>query len=296
MKMPSFTINRLFLLLVIGCFLPSCRKEPYTTKTTYYKLKQEQRSKNTDATAKLVKPAVAKRKPQALTFAELQEAKEYSTAINNKAQVMIYLELMIKQCSDPNLLKELCLELADLCFEEGKLEQAAKLYASYSTLYPGSPQRAYVHYQAILCKFYSTLNVDRDQTLTEETLKLTQLYLELAHKADPLYKEYSDDIQTIQKQCCTKLVDHEMDVFNFYYKKGNYKAAQIHLDEIKRTYMAIMKSDIEPKILALESNLAEKQGDQATVLAKQAELQSKYPVNSLTLASNTHKTDHVKRF
>jgi outer membrane assembly lipoprotein YfiO len=285
----------LAIIIILACALPSCKKSRYSTRPTYYQTKHpEQASKDKP---KLTQPAVSRRSPKTLTFAELQEAKDYSVAIDNKAQIIVYLENMLRQCSDPNLLKEIYLELADLYFEQGSLEQASKLYASYMTLYPGSPYRAYVNYQAILCRFYSTFSADRDQTRTEDTFKLAQLYLELTKLEGDIYKEYSDDVTAIQKQCCKKLYDHEMDIFNFYYKKGNYKAAQVHLDEIKKTYITLLGEDVEPDLLALECTLAGRLGDTKTVAVKQAELQTKYPqVATIKLASNSLKTDHVSRF
>lgn len=295
MQIKKIHITQGIVLILIVSLLPSCKQNPPSTKQTYYQSKRRQAANNDEE--KPVKPSVISKNPKTLSFDELITAKKYSESMDNKRQTIIYLENMIRQCSDPNLLKEIYLELADLYFEQGNLEQASKLYTAYITLYPGSAQRAYVHYQAILCKFYSTFTPDRDQTRTEEAFKSTQLYLELARIDDPLYKEYSEEVAKIQKQCCKKMYDHEMDIFNFYFKKGNYKAAQVHLDEIKKTYITLMKEDVEPDLLALECNLATKVGDTATVVAKQAELQAKYPqIATIKLAANTHKTDHVTRF
>lgn len=258
---------------------------------------QQRQTKGVPDKNKITQPAVARKNPKTLSMAELQIAKEYSEALDNKAQTIVYLENMVKQCSDPAMLKEIYLELADLYFEQGSMDLAAKLYSSYVALYPGSPERAYVHYQAILCRFYTTFSHDRDQTKTEETLQLTQLYMDMATKQGELYKEYCDDVASIQKQCCKKLYAHELDIFNFYYKKGNYKAAQVHLDEIKRVYLSLLNEEIEPDLLALECNLATRLGDTKMVVTKQAELQAKYPhLSTLKLAANNPKTDHVTRF
>lgn len=296
MKTVKITPSSVVCLMALFITLPSCKKDPYLTKPTYTRAKNQQLQSDKTKQPKPPAPAVTRRTPRTLNFEELQIAKEYTSAYGTPAQTTIYLENMVKQCSDPNLLKEIYLELADLYFEQGNLEKAAKLYASYGTLYPGSQHRAYVHEKAILCKFYSTLSSDRDQTATEETFKLTQNFLTKAQQ-DTLYQEYKDDILAIQKQCCKKMYDHEIDVFNFYYKKGNYRAAQVHLDEMKKTYVALMDT-AEPDLLALECSVAEKQGDTKLLLAKQTELQTKYPqLAALKLAAATpNKVDHVIRF
>lgn len=283
-----------FLIVMATLFLPACKQEQ--PKSVTRRMKQKNNAGPVEKN-KIVQPAVARRNPKLLTMEELQIAKEYSEAAGNKAQTIAYLENMVKQCSDPIALKDIYLELADLYFEEGKMDLASQLYSSYIALYPGSSERAYVHYQAILCKFYSTFSHDRDQTKTEEALKLTQFYMEMASKQNDIYKEYRDEVASIQKQCCKKLYAHELDVFNFYYKKGNYKAAQVHLDEMKRVYLSLLNEEIEPDLLALECNVALRQGDSKLVALKQSELQTKYPhVATLKLASNNPKTDHVTRF
>jgi len=286
--------NYFLLFALLTILLPACKQEQPKKVT---RRMQQQQIKGFTPKNKIVQPAVAKRNPKTLTMAELQIAKEYSEALDNKAQTIVYLENMVKQCSDPVLLKDIYLELADLYFEQGSMDLAAQLYSSYIALYPGSPLRAYVHYQAILCKYYTTFSHDRDQTKTEETLKLTQLYNELASKQGDIYKEYYNDVASIQKQCCKKMYAHELDVFNFYYKKGNYKAAQVHLDEMKRIYLGLLNEEVEPDLLALECNVATRLGDSKTAVTKQAELEAKYPHQAtLKLASNNPKTDHVTRF
>lgn len=286
--------NHFFSIVALALFLPSCKQEQ--PKKVTLRMQQKQ-SQGTVDKNKITQPAVAKKNPKTLSMAELQIAKEYSEALDNKAQTIIYLEHMVKQCSDPAMLKDVYLELADLYFEQGNMDLAAQLYSSYIALYPGSPQRAYVHYQAILCKFYTTFSYDRDQTKTEETFKLTQLYLDMASKQSEVYKEYCTDVASIQKQCCKKMYAHELDIFNFYYKKGNYQAAQIHLDEMKRVYLGLLSEDVEPDLLALECNVATRIGDSKLAVTKQAELQAKYPqIATLKLASNNPRTDHVTRF
>jgi outer membrane protein assembly factor BamD (BamD/ComL family) len=294
MKLSFKIIKNFLFLIVLIILLPACVKDQpkRTTRRMQQKLAQPTIAKN-----KIVQPAVAHKNPKTLTMAELQVAKEYTEAINNKAQTIVYLEHMVKQCSDPTLLKDVYLELADLYFEQGTMDLAAKLYTAYITLYPGSPLRAYVHYQAILCKFYSTFGHDRDQTKTEDTLKLTELYLDMASKQTDVYKEYCDEVASIQKQCYKKMYAHSLDVFNFFYKQSNYVAAQVHLDEIKRLYLTHLQEEIEPDLLALECNIATRLGNTKLVVTKQAELQAKYPqLATIKLAANNPKTDHVARF
>ena len=44
-------------------------------------------------------------------------------------------------------------------------------------LYPGAAKCAYAHYKAVDCGWKLTLDPDRDQTKTQETLKLAEQFL-----------------------------------------------------------------------------------------------------------------------
>jgi outer membrane assembly lipoprotein YfiO len=235
----------------------------------------------------VVCPPEASKNPKTMSLAELLIAKEYATAIDNKEQCITYLEHIIPLATDPEQLKLFRLELADLYFETGKIEQASKTYATYLLLYPGSEHRSYVHYQAILCRFYMTLSADRDQTFTEETIGLIDDYLLKARDGNQMYAQYADDVQSLNQQCIHKQYEHALGICNFYIKKGSYKAAQGRLAQLRSEFLPKLAA-IEPELLQTEIELATQMGNAELAETKREELRIKYPEQApMLLAYNT---------
>ena len=252
--------------------------------------------KKTELTQNLVAPPEMKKNLKSMTIPELEIAKNYCIATGSKVQAIMYLEQIIILATDQNMLKDLRLELADFYFDQGSIGKAGKIYTSYLGLYPGSEDRAYVHYRAILCRFYETYSVDRDQTRTEEALILTQEYLNRVISDNELYAAYSTDVEVIQKQCCKKLFDHDKGILDFYYKKGNFKAAHLHLLHMQKLYAKLYKES-EPELLAYECTIAQKTHDKVLLLTKQAELKAKYPeVHATLVAQQEPRKSYGNRF
>ncbi len=284
----------LCLLSLIICFFSGC---------THRSTLQQEAKKNDRMPQRVVvdqekpvPPAEVKKNIKTMTVEELQKAKEYYSATNSKTNAISYLEQIITISSDQQLLKDFRLELADLYFDQGLITKANKMYTGYLGLYPGSEHRAYAHYRAILCRFYETFSADRDQTRTEETLILTQEYLNRSITDKEFYTAYVTDVENIQKQCCKKLFEHDMNIFNFYFKKANYKAAEVHLAYMKKHYAKIYK-ETEPTLITLECNVAEQKNDTTLLIAKQTELKAKFPEHHATLlAQQQPKKSYGNRF
>lgn len=222
---------------------------------------------------------------------ELIKGREYCIELGYMDLAIKYLERLIIVTENVNELKKYRIELADYYFEAGEFEKAGKLYAQYLEYYPGSIQREYVEYKIILCRFYATLQSDRDQSKTKETLILTQNYLE---KSD-IYTTYIQDVQQIQHASYIKLVEAETEIVQFYLRRNKYKAAENRLAHIKNDYLRYAQ-EYEPNILKLEIQLAEAQGHTGIANQKQTELATRFPENiPLTMAMNT-KNKHVSRF
>ena len=279
----------IFLLILAGC---GHRSELQQKAKKNSRIEQ----KNLETAQNLTPPPELKKNIKGMTIPELITAKDYCIATDNKTQAILYLEQIITLATDQNTLKDIRLELADLYFDQGSISRASKMYTAYLGLYPGSEDRAYVHYRAILCRFYETLNADRDQTRTEEALILTQEYLNRVISDKELYMAYSTDVETIQKQCCKKLFDHDKGILEFYYKKGNFKAAQLHVAHMKKQYEKLYKEG-EPELLVFECTLAQNAHDTTLLLAKQLELKTKYPEFHATLvAQQQPKKSYGNRF
>ncbi len=272
-------------LLLVLIFLPACYKKYETAIRPSYLSKSACVMQSGD----IIMPPEASRKPEYLTLTELESAREYYLAIDQKDTAAKYVEEMIRKSNDPKQLKELRLQLADLYFQTDKMEAAGKIYAMYLTLYPGDEFRAYAHYQAILCRFYMSLNSDKDQSITTEALVLAQDYVKRAKIDTQIYAFYLKDVVSLRTQCGKRLYESDMNIFNFYLNKGSYKACNVHLDNMKTRFIPLLAS-CEQELLGLEYLVAEKLDDKELILAKQEEIRTKYPSEAdVILAQHTQQ-------
>lgn len=301
-KHPPFAITTTLSIILI-LLLPGCgphKKQPspkakkqtwglFTPSTTYRQKKETIQQKQ--AIKKKMREELPSRLKD-MNEQELKKARAYSLELGYIDMAVKYITRLIIVTQDQALRKKLRLELADIFFERGEFEKAGKLYSQFLEYYPGSEQREYVEYKAILCRFYDTLQSDRDQTKTRETLALTQRYL---NKTD-VYSQYVQDVQDIQHKSYIKLVESEIDIFHFNLRRKHYKSAEIHLRYIKDHYLSQVQ-EFEPDILKLEIELAQGQGDMQHAQQKQIELATRFGKQStITLAQTKQTTDHVTRF
>jgi outer membrane protein assembly factor BamD (BamD/ComL family) len=208
-----------------------------------------------------------------MDFDELLAAKDKKLAAGDLQTTIKYYEQLLKICTDINKTAELMIEYADLLFDQGELTKARLVYTEYTNLYPGDDtqiinkqvenkkctKHEYALHRAALCSFYLTLSTDRDQTMTQETLQLTENFLSIES-----YTTYKQEVCDIQKQCYKKIVESELGICNFYLKQGSYKAVEQRLAHIKNDYLPKVP-DIEADILALELELSTRKD--RTVLA-----------------------------
>lgn len=256
-------------------------------------------TKKTSKPAKETKPAKkVKKKRKTLSdmnYDELKEAKDERLAKKDSEGAIRYLEKMISASKNKEDLASVLMELADLFFDTGKLAKAEELYTKFYTLYPGNDHVEKAHYKAILCSYYLTLDSDRDQSKTNETLALATKFLE----RKDIFKTYAQDVSTIQQQCYEKLCQSELNVTEFYIKRGKTKdlvAAQQRLDDLRKEYLEKIPS-VEPRILALEIEKAVKSKDFTVAEQKRTILASRFPEADLnTKLAAGKKVSFVDRF
>lgn len=189
---------------------------------------------------------------QDMTYEELTVAKDVQKAKNNLSVTIKYLEQMMKLCTSITLMADHLLELADLFFADSQFIKSTHLYNQYCILYPGSEKQEYALYRAITSSFACILSVDRDQTQTEDTLVLTEKFLQQDH-----FTLYKHEVSQIQIQCYEQLAASDCNICSFYLTRGRLTAAEKRLKKIRSTWMPKLAT-IEPSIIALEAQLAEK--------------------------------------
>jgi outer membrane assembly lipoprotein YfiO len=228
-----------------------------------------------------------------MTFDELAARKDELLQENDYYTATKYLEKMVSLCPDLQKLAFLMLELADAHFERGELTKAEKYYKEFRLMYPGHNRIEYASYKAILCSFYQTLQADRDQTKTQETLELTEQFL----KRKDIFTTYATEAENIQMQCHQKQFTSNVAIIQDYINRGRTKSAEHRLEQIRTEYHQKLElAFIEPTILSLEIALAQKKNDDAQAAQKIEELCTKFPEHPHVLMTYNKKRSLIDRF
>lgn len=202
-------------------------------------------------------------------LAKAIEQKDYETATK-------YLDAMRMVCTDAEELKSILLQLADLYYTREEWSKSERAYQEFVMLYPGATKCDYAHFRAVLCGVKLTCQPDRDQTKTQEVLKLADEFI-ITHKNS----EYLQQVTQLATDCRERLFASDINVFNFYLNNKNYKAAQKRLDIICKEHVPTLAS-AEPKTLELTIQLAQAQNNSQNLLEAQFKLVSKYPDMEIT--------------
>lgn len=184
-------------------------------------------------------------------YEELVAAKNVQKEKGNSYVTIKYVEQLLKICTDITLLSEHLLELADLLYEDGQHNKASLVYTQYCALYPGSKKQEYALYRSAISSYACILPIDRDQTKTEETLAITEVFLKQDH-----FKQYRDEVAHIQTKCYEHLAASDCNICNFYITRNKFTAAEKRLSKI-RSYWLPKLATLEPTIIAMETNLTE---------------------------------------
>lgn len=223
-------------------------------------------------------------------YTELKRGKEAAKKSNDTATMLLHLDAMRIVTTDPEEAAQILLEMAGIYFTQEEWVKAEKAFNEFVLLYPSAKQCDYAHYKAIQCGWNLTLSFDRDQTKTQEVLQLAQQFF-----TDHPQSEFSDQVSKLALNCQEKLLASDVNIFNFYVKGKNYKAANARLELINKEYKNELPSS-QPQILELTLELAYAQNDQNKIILAQNELLTKFPdlaiskqINQTIAATDTTK-------
>ncbi len=166
--------------------------------------------------------------------------------------------------------------LADVYFKLEQYQSACQMYQNYWQQYPSHGRSEYTKYQAVLSKFYQTLKIDCDQTVTDETITLCKEYT-----ANSQYKKYLQDVLDIQNTCEHKLINKEIYVFNFYLGQEQFDAAKSRLNYLKATFLPKQPA-LEARLCYLECKLAKMLNDEQTMQNTFTLLAQRHPTSPFT--------------
>ncbi|MCZ6822414.1 MAG: outer membrane protein assembly factor BamD [Deltaproteobacteria bacterium] len=112
------------------------------------------------------------------------------------------------------------LKLADVHFQQGHYEEAASYYQDFVELHPTHPQVPYSIFRHGMCSFEEIGDVGRDQTPTLDALAQFRVLLDRYPNS-----EHADDARVRLGQAIDQLARHDIEVGDFYYRRGDYYAA-----------------------------------------------------------------------
>ncbi len=275
------------------CF-STCSSEQETVTKKNNKKETKKKKKKARKKKKKAKQQSPKKTFSKLEYEELKVEKTKLLEKGNKEIAIKYIEKMVPLCTDLNELSGLMLELADLLFDLGYLARAELLYTEFVHLYPGDQKAEYASYKAVLCSYWKTLDYFRDQSKTKETVDLAKKFL---NRKD-VFTTYTKEVEDILIACNEKLFESEVNIFNFYVKRGDYLAAQTRLTNIEKEFLPLLPGK-EPDIITLACDLAEKQNNKELLTEKQKILEEKFPEylqRKTIVASSTKKRSSVDKF
>jgi outer membrane assembly lipoprotein YfiO len=207
---------------------------------------------------------------------ELKKGLEEASKAKDTATALKYLDAMRMVSTDHDQIREILLQMADLYYQQSEWTKAERAYNEFILLYPGAAKCDYAHYKAVECGFNLTSQSDRDQTKTQEVLALAEQFF-----TDHAQSEFFSAVTKLATDCREKLLASDTNIFNFYVKNNNFKAAQKRLDLISKEHGPKMPN-AQPKVLEMTIQLAQAQNDQVKVWQTQLQLVDKFPDNDIT--------------
>jgi outer membrane assembly lipoprotein YfiO len=203
-----------------------------------------------------------------MPYEKLKKNKNELLVQGDELTAIKYLEEMVKICPDHEEKQDVMLELAGLWYKHKEYAFAQRVYEDFEMLYPGSDYVGFSLARGIECAFNQLYSSDRDQSQTEQTLKLIDRFME----RKDAFSDYVDQVVEIEKKCHARLFESEINIANFYLKGGNIKSAQQRIDTLQKRFED-ERAVIEPAGLEFKIRLARETNDKADLKVQLAQLE-----------------------
>ncbi len=191
--------------------LAGCGKRPYQAYKTTYKTQGAEQFDDKSVTA----AQATKKNIKHMTLQEVRAARVYFESRDDIELIEKALERIMKLSDNYQERADCLYEFATIQLSLGRLEKAREQYEKLLKEYPGIEFKKEALYRQILAHYWDCSDAQRDQEMTEKTLKLVQDFL----KEFPSETAYLDSIETIQDYCYKLLFDAEFLRMDFYLQK-----------------------------------------------------------------------------
>lgn len=209
-------------------------------------------------------------------YPQLVQEKKKALKNNDLKTALKCLDAMHIVCTQEDQVQETLLEMGHLYEKQENWEKAEHAYHEFVLYYPSAPKIEFASLKEIECGWKLTLNPDRDQSKTQEVLKLTKDFIKQFPKSDQL-----KNVQKYATWCQEKLFESDKSIFNFHMHRGSYKVAQKRLDTIVKKRIPELPS-YQPQAYELTIQLAQAQNNTESLLRAQLDLGQKFPEHEIT--------------
>ena len=151
------------------------------------------------------------------------------------------LQTLINTYPDSEFLAKAKLSIADSFFKEGgkaNMTQAIQGYKDFIVFFPFLQEAAYAQLQVAMAHYRQMEKPDRDRTEARAAEDEFQTYLQKYPK-DPLEGKAEQHLREVQEV----LAEGDFRIGNYYYIKGDKKAAESRLKGVARRYPLYSKAD-----------------------------------------------------
>lgn len=210
------------------------------------------------------------------SYPELVTQKQKALKSNDISTALKCLDAMRILGTQDTQQQETLLEMGSLYIKQENWEKAEHAYHEFVLYYPSASQTEFALCKEIECGWKLTSDPDRDQTKTQEVLKLTQSFIKQFPKSEQL-----ENVQKYATLCREKLYAADKSIFDFHMHRGNYKVAQRRLDIIVKDRIPDLPS-FQPQAYELTIQLAQAQNNTELLLRTQLELGEKFPEHAIT--------------
>ena len=151
------------------------------------------------------------------------------------------MQTLINTYPDSEYLAKAKLAIADSYYKEGgstNIAQAINGYKDFIVFFPFLPEAAYAQMQVAMCNYNEMAKADRDSTHALQAEEEFQTFLKKYPK-DPLAPQAEQHLREVQEV----LADGQFRIANYYYIKGDRRAAAGRLIPLVKRYPLYSKTD-----------------------------------------------------
>src|SRR5574337_895815 len=162
---------------------------------------------------------------------ELMSQAEAAFALKKNDEGRKHLQRLINQFPESELVPTARLTIGRTYFDDKRYEEARAEYQRFIELFPQHEQLDEAQYYTALSYYRQMEKVDRDQTMTNKAIKEFRTLIGDFHSS-----QFVPDAQTKVAECLRRLVQRELYVGTFYFKREAYGAAIPRFESILKEY------------------------------------------------------------